>query len=132
MAVGELFNDFLNRIKEMWSNFDLKKISNDVGGTSAEAVQAAMYFGASFALGFLFKKYFKFLFSCLIISAILIKILEYNTLLTVNWNAIWLFLGVGPETGFNTIINQYFDWIKNNIVLFISAFIGFLIGYKLG
>lgn len=132
MAIMDMFNNAISWIKNFWDNLDLQKLSENIGGTSSEAVLAAIYFGLSFAIGILLKKYLKFLFGCVVCSIILIKVMEYNTLVTINWADFATVFGFGQEVNFNSISNQFFDWIKNNVLLFISSTVGFLIGYKLG
>ena len=134
------FTDTLNQslasvitpIKNAWNNFNLKQLSEKIGGSSAEAVQAALHFGVAFGVGFFFKRYFKFLFGCLIVSLIFTKVLEYNNLLHVDWAGIKTLLSMQQGTDFNTFINMQLAWIRAHILLFISSVIGFLIGYFLG
>jgi hypothetical protein len=120
------------KVKEFWTTFDLKKWSEQIGGSSSEAIEAAVYFCLSFGIGFLFKKYFKFLFFSLICAVIMIKVLEYNHFLTIDWTAIKDFLGIGGSVDANQLINRSFDWVKAHILLFIAVTVGFLVGYKLG
>lgn len=132
MALSDTFSNGVNWVKDSWSNFNLREISHKIGGTSAEAVQAAIYFGLSFSVGFLFKKYFKFVFGCLLASIVVIKVMEYNQLLNIDWEGIKLFLGLEQGADFNVLVNNIFDWIKRNILLFVASTVGFLVGYKLG
>lgn len=132
IAVGEYISSALESVKNFWQNLDLKKWAENIGGSSAEAIEAAIYFGFSFAVGFLFKKYFKFLFASLIVSLILIKVLEYNAFISIDWSAIKTALGVSGSADFNSVVNHFFDWIKNHLLLFIATSVGFLVGYKLG
>ena len=132
MAVREAFSNGISWIKETWNGFNLQELSQKIGGTSAEAVQAAVYFGLSFSIGFLFKKYFKFLFGCLVVSVVLMKVMEYNDLLRIDWEGMRVFLGMEKGADFNILINNVFDWIKRNILLFVASTVGFLVGYKLG
>lgn len=132
MAIAEYVSTFIENIKKLWNEFDLKAWAETVGGTSADAVEAAVYFGLSFGIGFFFKKYFKFVFLCLIIAAFLIKALEYGNFLIIDWQMIKTSLGITPTTDINTMINQGFDWIKNHLLLFVTTVVGFLVGYKLG
>ena len=141
-VISNLFNNdetsrqkivaFAESAKKFWCDLDLKKWAEDVGGSSAEAIQAAIYFGLSLAIGYLFKKYFKLVFVCLLVSAFLIKALEFAQLLTINWDAIKSVLGITSSSDFNTSLNAWFGWIRGNLLLFISSVVGFLVGYKLG
>jgi hypothetical protein len=132
MAVGEYVSGALESTKKFWHDLDIKKWSEQIGGSSAEAIEAAVYFCLSFAVGFLFKKYFKFIFICLIVSLFIIKGMEYSNFLVVNWDAIKTFFGMTGPTDFNAVVDHFFDWIKNHLLLFIAATVGFLVGYKLG
>jgi uncharacterized membrane protein (Fun14 family) len=135
LLMGSSVSSVVDKVKDKWEHFDLQQWATDIGGSSAEAVQAAVYFGLSLAIGFLFKKYFKFVFACLIVSALMIKVLEMNHLLEIDWTAIKTMIGMNggaPSGDFNATLNHFFDWIKNHLLLFISTSVGFLVGYKLG
>jgi hypothetical protein len=132
MAAGDILTNTISSFKNFWQNFDVKSFAQRIGGSSSEAIIATVYFALFFSIGILFKKYFKFLFGCLTISIILIKIMEYNGLLYINWETIKLSAGISSSQDFNALINEFLGWIKNNIFLFVASIIGFLIGYKLG
>ncbi len=132
MSVTENIWALVDRVKSFWATFDVKQWAQGIGGSSAEAIEAAVYFALSFSIGFLFKKYCKFVVVCLVVTACLIKIGEYNQFLTIDWAAIKTCLGLTPDTDLNTLMNHGCDWIKNNVVLFVAIIIGFLVGYKLG
>ena len=42
MALAEIFGTYSQKVKDFWTNFDLKQWSQKIGGTSAEAIQAAV------------------------------------------------------------------------------------------
>ena len=132
MAAGDILTNTMGSLKNFWQNFDVKGFAQRIGGSSSEAIIATVYFALFFSIGILFKKYFRFFFGCLIVSIILIKVLEYNGLLYINWETIKLSTGVSSSQDFNALINEFLSWIKNNIFLFVASIIGFLIGYKLG
>ncbi len=132
MAVADYVNAALDSVKKFWQEMDIKTWSEQIGGSSAEAVEAAIYFCLSFGVGFLFKKYFKILFICLFISLLMIKTMEYAKFLIIDWVAIKSFFGISGAGDFNAVLNHYFDWIKAHLLLFVAATVGFLIGYKLG
>ncbi len=126
------FEVFMNWLKSVWEKIDIKKWSEDIGGSSAQAIEGAIYFGIGFAFGFLFKKYFKFVFFTILTAMAVILILEYNKILTIDWLALNVFLGFDPASDFGVILNSIFDWIKTNLIKFIAGLVGFLVGYKLG
>lgn len=132
MGIGDYFSSILQKIKDFWNSLDLEAWSAKIGGTSSEAIQAAVYFGLFFAVGFLFKKYFKFFFACIIVAIILMKVLEYNGYVQIDMLAIKKVVGLGPEGDFNTLLTNCFDWIKEHVLVFSASFVGFLVGCKLG
>ena len=126
------FDKFIAWLKEIWNKINIKEWTEDIGGSSSQAVQAAVYFGIGFAVGFLFKKYFKFVFFTVLISMLVVLFLEYNKVLLIDWKALNLLLGFDPTTDLGILLNTSFTWIKANLIIFISCTVGFLIGYKLG
>ncbi|MFH1461578.1 MAG: FUN14 domain-containing protein [bacterium] len=131
-VVASKLEVFVSWLKALWGKIDIKQWAQDIGGSSSEAIHAAVYFGIGFAVGFLFKKYFKFVFFTLLIAAILILVLEYNKVLEIDWKALNVLLGFEPTADVGVFLNTTFDWIKQNLITFISCTVGFLIGYKLG
>lgn len=127
---------FMDKIRGFWNSFDIKELSSKIGGSSAQAVEAVLYFGLSFVIGFFFKKYFKILFISLVVAGFLVFALHYNNMLTIDWTAIKAFGGFGPEADIHIIVKslgmQLVDWVKNNVLAAVAAAIGFLLGYMLG
>lgn len=119
----------LGTVKGWWQQIDLEKW---FGESSADAIQIAICFVSFFAIGFLFKKYLKFIFFALIFSILLIKGLEYYKILDVDWEAFNTFLGFEPKATIGSIANMAFDWVKAHLVVTIASTLGFLLGYKLG
>ncbi|MCK4651152.1 hypothetical protein KAT08_03190 [Candidatus Babeliales bacterium] len=132
MELSNTFSLFIDWLKGLWESVNIKVWAESVGGTSAEAVQAAIHFGVGFAVGFLFKKYFKFVFFSLLATVLIILFLEYNKVLEINWQSLNVLLGFEPTADIGGILNATFDWIKDNLLIFVSSLVGFLIGYKLG
>lgn len=135
MELTKTLQTFFDSVKNMWLQFDLKAWANNLGGSSSQAILAAVYFGLSFAIGYLFKKYFKFLFMSLIVAGFVIVLAHYNGLITINMGAIKNLFGIGTKvTGgdVNILINRFFDWVRDNLLYFISCVVGFFVGYKLG
>lgn len=136
-SISEFFSSAMENIKAFWTDFDLKTWAESVGGSSAQAIQAAVYFGLSFAIGFLFKKYFKFLFMTFLVSFFVIAFLHYNKLgVTIDFKAIKTMLGLGNSapamSDINILASMFFDWVKSNVLLSVSSVVGFFVGYKLG
>lgn len=115
--------------KGWWASLNLEKW---FGESSTDAVNVAVCFVAFFAIGFLFKKYLKFIFMCLVVSFLLIKGLEYYKILDIDWEALNTFLGLEPTATLGSITGATLEWIRGHLIVSISSAAGFLIGYKLG
>ena len=63
---------------------------------------------------------------------LLILVLQYNKVLEIDWAALNVLLGFEPTADVGGVLNTTFDWIKLNLLIFVSSVVGFLIGYKLG
>lgn len=132
MDIAGTFNSFIEWLKALWAKINIQEWADSIGGSSADAIRAVIYFGIGFAVGFLFKRYFKFLFWSAAIAFVLIVFLHYNKILDIDWQALNVFLGLEPTADFGVLLNGAFEWIKVNLLISISSAVGFLIGYKLG
>ena len=130
-TISENFHAFVDKIKLWWQEFNLQTLSERVGGSSAEAIQAAVYFGVAFISGFFFKKYAKFLIITMVILGVTMKLLEYNNVITIHWETMRIMTGIESPFDFNIFMKTSFAWIKQNILLTVAAALGFLVGYKL-
>jgi len=101
-------------------------------GESSDAIQVALCFVSFFAIGFLLKKYLRFILMCLIVSFLIIKGLEHYAVLDIDWEALNTLLGFEPTSTLSTVANKFVIWVKSNVVITISSTLGFLVGYKLG
>lgn len=136
MAVESHVASFMDQIKSFWNSFDLKAVSEKIGGSSAQAVEAIIFFGLSFAAGLVFKKYLKIIFVSSIIAALLVFALHYNNMVTIDWSALKGLFGFTPEVEVQTIAKtigmNLIDWVKLNVLATVTVVIGFLLGYRLG
>ena len=130
--VAQGASGMLETVKNFFTSFDLKQWAEKIGGSSAEAIEAAVYFGLCFAIGFLFKKHFKLVFACLVVSAFVVLGLDYLGMIMIDWAAIKGTLGISAGMNFNALVTSFFDWIKAHLLLFIASVVGFFVGYKLG
>lgn len=120
-----------DKIKESFANLDIQGWIDKIRASTAGTV--ALYFGAFFAIGFLFKKYFKFLFGCTIITVTILMILQYNSVINFDWPSFYKLIKYNPaDFKMDALFESTMNWVKSNFVVFISSTIGFIIGYKLG
>lgn len=122
------FQEILTSIKTWFEGLNLEKWF----GESSDAIQVALCFVSFFAIGFLFKKYLKFIFACLIVSFLIIKGLESYNVLDIDWEALNILVGLEPTSTISSVSTKAVEWVKAHVVITISSTLGFLIGYKLG
>ncbi len=130
-TINENLHGFMDKVRMWWGEFNLQTLSEKVGGSSAEAIHAAVYFGVAFISGFLFKKYAKFLLLTLIFMVVTLKVMEYNNLISFHWDTLQTMTGIEVPLDFNFVMKTSFAWVKQNILLTVAAALGFLVGYKL-
>jgi uncharacterized membrane protein (Fun14 family) len=98
-----------------------------------DAVNMALYFGVSFAVGFLFKKYFKFAVGCVLVIGALTFLMHSNEIVAIDWEALKSFIGFDPmNTDVKSVFTVGVEWVKANVAQFLAGAAGFLFGYKLG
>lgn len=119
------------RIKSFFTSLQTDGISKKIGGTNG-ALRTGMWFGAGFAAGYLFKKYFQAFMITLIASLLVLKGLEYSGVVTIHWAALKQLVGFRAEAGWQDSIQGLIDVTRGNIFVFVAVGSGFLIGHYLG
>lgn len=98
-------------------------------------LEVAVYAGIGFLIGFLFKKYIKYILLLILFVVSLVILEQFDILHTnINWAKMQeLFNLKSTADAFNAQAAQsYLEWAKANFVVVFSASVGFLIGLKLG
>ena len=91
-----------------------------------------LYLGAGFLAGFLVKRFFKYVLVLGVIIAGICLLEHYGIIhIMVDWNKANEVFGVKaiPKVDGN-LLSFYWQWVKVNWVVSISAAIGFIIGWK--
>lgn len=78
--------------------------------------------------GFLFKKYLKYLFIFTLIFVLLLIMLDRTGWVAVNWSM----SGIDSHVTVQQSLQNVFAMVRDNMVLSVSAFVGFIIGYSIG
>ena len=121
----------MQKVKDFFAQFDFQQWLDNMRSTTAGT--AVLFFGAGFAIGFLFKKYFKFLFGCILVTSLFLLFLYYNSVITFDWPALYRALCIDPaQVQVDTFLGMYWEWVKANVLVTVSTLIGFIVGYKLG
>ncbi len=98
-------------------------------------LELGIYLGIGFTVGFLLKKYLKYILLLALFIVSLVILEQFNLVqVSVHWAKVQELFNL-QQTGaaFNAqAVGSYAEWIKANFVAVLSASIGFLIGLKLG
>ena len=98
-------------------------------------LELGIYLGIGFAVGFLLKKYFKYILLLVLFIVSLVILEQFNLIeVSVHWAKVQELFNL-QQTGaaFNAqAVGSYVEWVKTNFVAVLSASIGFLVGLKLG
>ena len=100
--------------------------------SQSQLIEIATYFGIGFFSGFLFKKYFRYLFVAMIILVISLKYFESSGFITFHWDSVQTFLSSNNITGLEAVFYACVDWVTANAPYSAGFGVGFLIGYKVG
>lgn len=93
-------------------------------------IKLSLYFAVAFFVGFILKKFGKLLFFLLISCVLLFVVLHYLGIATFNGAQLQAYLHIQPTETLDQIIQGYYLWIKNNLVVSISVALGCIVGYK--
>lgn len=98
-------------------------------------LEMGLYLIVGFVLGYLSKKYSKFIFYTAFIIIFLIILQQLDLInIGINWSRLQELLGLEPvdTSSSSSFFGNFLEWIKSNIAFVLSFTIGFLIGLRLG
>lgn len=105
---------------------------NKLDISTSKMLELLAYFGVGFFVGFLLKKYFKYIFIAILILALSLFVLQNINVVSIDWMKIRQITGVSPEDTIGSLFQVYLEWVKQNILIISTGFVGLLIGYKIG
>ncbi len=106
-----------------------EKVSN-VKFSLSDVHSYITFLGIGVIIGFISRRYFRFLTSGLLVAILLIKALEYQHVLKIDWDLINSTLGFRADLSLESWALEIYAWAKSNIYLTAAGFIGFFIGYR--
>lgn len=94
-------------------------------------IEIGMYLGFGFLIGYVLKRYSSFVLVVVLTILAIFLLHQFQIInLSVNIDKLQEFLGMQQSPDLN--LCSYWTWAKENIILLMSFFIGFLIGIRLG
>jgi hypothetical protein len=96
-------------------------------------INLALYFGAGFFIGFLLKKYSRYVFAFALFSLAIVGLMYIDVVsFAINWTKIYGMLGLKATAlpADATFWAIMWEWVKLNAAMVISFAFGFLFGTK--
>lgn len=126
----EVSNSHSNWFGEVKHKFNTWYANLDA--SSYKIVEALTYAGVGFFIGFFLKKYAREVILCTVVLFVTLFLFDNFKLITFDWHKIRELTGISTSETVGSLFKDYYDWLRSHIVLMVSAFVGFLLGYKLG
>ncbi len=102
--------------------------------TSATLLQMAIYFGVGIMIGYMLKKYGKFVIVLILFILGLLLVQQIGLVdITVHTDKVQELFGLQP-TAYDDkhLLVGYWEWVKAHVALVLSLSIGFLVGLRIG
>jgi uncharacterized membrane protein (Fun14 family) len=130
-SIKDINTNVIHNWYESAKNF-IDEWARKINLTGAQVMEFLSYLGIGFVVGFLFKKFSSH--ALIAIGVFILGVLGLETLgiLTIDWTQVNNLTGIGPSDTIGSLLSNYFMWLKEHFGVVLSAFIGFLIGYKVG
>ncbi|HZW61844.1 MAG TPA: FUN14 domain-containing protein [Candidatus Babeliales bacterium] len=121
----------LDTLKE---NLSPSKIMQKLNLTPNKLLELTIYFGVGIIVGYLLKKYGKYVI-VIILGILIVLLLQQLGVLTIIFNSdkFHELFGMQPTTtAEGSLLAVYGNWVKANIALVLSFSIGFILGLRMG
>jgi len=114
--------------------FNLDGLTEKVKTSKDKIIEVGIYLGLGFLVGFLLRRFSKFLIVLLLFIAAIILLDQFDIIkVAVNWNKVQEVFGIRVvQTVDGSLLSTYWAWVKTNFLVVFSFLIGFAIGLKVG
>ncbi len=110
---------------------DIKQFISSISFSSTFFILILKYLVIGFVSGFLIKTFGRYVFFVAVIGFSSIWLLDMAGLVSVNYLAIQSFFGISSQEAVAGQVNEIFQWIKDNISLFVAFSLGFYLAWEL-
>ncbi len=95
-----------------------------------DLIQLLAFFVMGFCVGFLFKKYVRYFFILTLLFVLLIMIFNRMGIVLINWGHMQQLTGIDSGMTLKQCFEQIALMVRENLLLTISALIGFMLGFR--
>lgn len=92
----------------------------------------ATLFGLGVVLGFVTKKFFRITLMAVVVALAIIKGLEYQEVLKIDWNNVTSYIGIDPGMPLEELAIDFYSMAVSNLYLTVTFVVGFIVGHKAG
>lgn len=123
---------WFDRVKE---TLNPSALWEKIKASKGTLLDIALYFGAGFLLGFLMRKYGRYLVFMILFLVGLVLLQQFNIVsFDIHWDKIRETLGIQPlqVSKDSNIMAVLWEWAKVHYIIVLSLAIGFLLGLQVG
>ena len=115
-------------------HMNFKDIANKLYESKDMIIEVGLYALIGFFTGYLIKRYSNVIALLILFIAALVALNQIELVsVTINWASIYEFFGVQPSIiATDNVFGFIWEWMQANIIIVVSAVIGFLIGLRIG
>ena len=117
-----------------WQSFQqqIEQVLQKFNLSARDVVHIISFICVGVVVGYLLKKYFKYFFIITLLVVLVIIVLDRFGVIVINWSNMQHVTGIDPQSTVQQCVQSTFKVIRDNIGLAVSAFIGIVIGYRIG
>lgn len=132
--VGNEMEESVGVLHTAKERLNIKDLINQVYESKDLIIEIGLYGCIGFFAGYLLKRYNGVIALLILFIATLVALNQIELIsVTINWNSIYDFFGIQPALVVtDTVTGLVWEWIRANVVIAVSAVIGFLIGLRIG
>lgn len=119
----KMMSDAKLSVENFWSKLNI---------TSSDIIQFVSCFGIGFLIGLFLKRYVKYFVMFLICAALLLAVLQYFNIISINLEQIKILLGFSQTATFESIMQAVLIGIREHAIAVGCGILGCLLGFKVG
>ena len=119
----KLMSNVKQSVENFWSKLNI---------TSSDIVRYVSCFGIGFLIGLFLKRYVKYFVMFLLCTILLLTVLQYFNIISINHEQIKALLGFSQKATFESIIQAGLVGIRVHAIAIGCGILGCLLGFKVG
>lgn len=132
--VGNEMEEQVNVLHTAKERMNIKDLVNKLYESKDLIIEIGLYGSIGFFAGYLLKRYSGIVVLLILFIASLVALNQIELIsVTINWNSVYEFFGIQSSfVATDNVASFVWEWMRVNVVIVVSAIIGFLIGLRIG